>query len=490
MHPYPRLMRSPRESNRYLPHCHTQLKIPHDKPAHASYNDAMFPFASSRKMTGGLVFGPPAWMPQRIEETFDDSSATPPAHAGEQHGKDRQTSDAPRSRSALLALLEKIQLGRTSAIIPGLAEQLRHIADRPVRALVFNGLPTQPEFALPAALTRLAFDELFAGLEALQIALDPKRTLVVVDRHDFKTRRLWKRFLRRRPFSSRPITVKPLLNRYPQAHPTILTRSLFGKRLPVGSLPVRQSLLVVDPLTAWALARFLRDGQTFDCRPVQLFVQGVSAPRLVMGRLGQAAIPPPPPAVEAISGQAAPNDAPVIRPPAPDALLGETIAQFCKRHKVDVTGMQVIRNGMMAGEIVDPHSACISAATESITLREPVDVENPSACLACGWCVDVCPTGLTPVRLMQLSEKIPTGVDIAHGHLPASTPRANAGPNAVKSLLTSREARESLHCISCGLCSYVCPTRLPLMSETLRLRERVVAARPHPPEPHPPEAPA
>jgi electron transport complex protein RnfC len=435
----------------------------------------MFPFSSTRKMIGGLVFGQPAWMPERIEETFESSGAAAGDGGGEA-GSAKPT-DPPKSRAALLALLEKIHLDRTSAIIPGLAEQLRHAADRPIRAVVLNGLPTQPEFALPAALTRLALEELFAGLEALQIALDPKRTLVVVDRHDFRSRRLWKRFLRRRPFTSRPIAVKSLLNRYPQAHPTILTRTLFGKRLPVGSLPVRQSLIIVDPVTVWALGRFLRGGQVFSNRPVQVFVQGEVTPRVLMGRLGQAAAQPAVP-----ENQTIPGETPVVRPPTPDAALGETIAQFCKRHKIDIEGMQVIRNGMMAGEAVDPHATCISAATESITLRQPVEIENPSACLACGWCVDVCPTSLIPVRLMVLSEKIPTGVEIAHGQLPAAAPRTNAGPNAVASLLTSREARESLHCIACGLCSYVCPTRLPLMSETLRLRERVVAARPHHPE--------
>jgi Na+-translocating ferredoxin:NAD+ oxidoreductase subunit C len=210
-------------------------------------------------------------------------------------------------------------------------------------------------------------------------------------------------------------TIDLLLNRYPQAEPTILVRSLFGKKLPVGELPVRLGYLVVDAVTCWALGRYGRAGEKFTERPVQVFVPG-SVPRLVMGR------------------------------------LGEGLVEFCVRHRVPcaVETMQVIVNGMLAGRHVEPGVMTIEADTESVTLREPLVPEMPSACLACGWCVDVCPTRLNPVGLMELGRRL--------------------GEAALKK---SRAAAEARHCIGCGLCSYVCPTRLPLMAEAVRLRERI-----------------
>jgi electron transport complex protein RnfC len=97
----------------------------------------------------------------------------------------------------------------------------------------------------------------------------------------------------------------------------------------------------------------------------------------------------------------------------------------------------------------------LDAKTETIILRVPVESEKPAACLSCGWCVDVCPTGLTPVHLMELARK------------------TAAAPGADGAALRTRSAREARHCIACGLCSYVCPTRLPLMEQTLQLRARV-----------------
>ena len=37
------------------------------------------------------------------------------------------------------------------------------------------------------------------------------------------------------------------------------------------------------------------------------------------------------------------------------------------------------------------------------------------------------------------------------------------------------DALESRNCIGCGLCSYVCPTRLPLATQIIRLRTEISA---------------
>ncbi len=116
--------------------------------------------------------------------------------------------------------------------------------------------------------------------------------------------------------------------------------------------------------------------------------------------------------------------------------------------------MQLIVNGMMAGEEVDPTAAQIESFTESISVRQRPAAEEATPCFSCGWCLDVCPTGLNPVNLLDLAERAQRGIETA----------------AVNADMRSFEARESLHCIGCGLCSYVCPTRLPLTQQALLVR--------------------
>jgi electron transport complex protein RnfC len=383
-------------------------------------------------MVGGLYFGPPGWSPDRLLDARleDDAEAdrTP-----------ADLRDIPPDRDGFAKLLEQIGLGRTSGITPGLLEQMQELGKRDIRAIVLNLLPTQPEFAIGAGLTRAGMREMVEGLLAIQKVIQPRRMIVLLDRHDWRTWRLWRK-ARREQIKSNRKTAKTsgnkmrifdtsaVLNQYPLAHPTILMRRMFGKRLPVGRLPVRVNRVLVDPLTCWALGRWMRTGRRFTERPVQLFTRGQKdgAAKLIM------------------------------------ATLGETVSSVCDRHGVSTAGMQVIVNGMLAGEEIDPALARIETDTESISVRELPLPEYPTPCFSCGWCVDVCPTALNPVSLLKLAEEAQRGGG-AEGAVGAAE-------------LRSGEARESLHCIGCGLCSYVCPTRLPLTQRTLRLRGWVIGA--------------
>ena len=362
-------------------------------------------------MKGGLYFGPPAWSPDAIEGLPASETSS-------------GTREIPADRAAFVELLQSLGFGRTSAITPGLLEQSEDLGERRVRALVLNLLPTQPEDAIASALTRFSLNEMVHGLAALQKVSRARKVLIVVDRHDWRTRRLWRRALKRHK-CGRCQMVK-LLNRYPQAHPILLLRSLFGKRLAVGKLPTRANRFIVSPVACWALGRFILTGERYTQRPVQLFApmcQEHPAPRLVM------------------------------------ANIGESVADFCARlrvHSSPTAVLQIIVNGMLAGQEVDPATAQIQTDTESIAIRPRPALEQSTPCFSCGWCVDVCPTGLNPVNLLDLAE---------HASNPATPPNEPL----------SADAHESLHCVGCGLCSYVCPTRLPLTEATLRLRARIAS---------------
>src|SRR4051812_27409683 len=102
-------------------------------------------FTRRKWMKGGLYFGPAGWNPAEIE-FFADPDPVGPA----------PPKSLPEDRGELLQLLEGLKLGRTSPILPSLAEQLQELSARRMRALVLNLLPTQPEYALPSALSEAA----------------------------------------------------------------------------------------------------------------------------------------------------------------------------------------------------------------------------------------------------------------------------------------------------------------------------------------------
>ncbi len=372
-----------------------------------------------KRMTGGLHFGPPGWSPHEIE----NHSIPPASPTAERPIPPVASANDTRDCKAFLELLTRAGITRTSTIIPSISEQIADLSDRRIRSLVLNLLPTQPDFALPAALSIAAFDELREGITALQNFIRARRLTLVIDRQDHITARRWKKA---RADSLVNFEIISLLNRYPQSHHTVLLRTLFGKKLLPSELPTRANRFVVDPVACWALGRFLRTSQPLSHRPVQIFIcespRRTVAPRVVMAR------------------------------------LGEPVTDLLRRLGVTVANRQIILNGMLTGHEALPDAA-IASDTESIAVRLLPLEELASPCIACGWCVDVCPTQLNPVGLFDL----------------ARTAQGKRGSGVVTTITPTDG--ESLGCIGCGLCSYVCPTRLPLMQELLDLRAQAEIAQ-------------
>jgi Na+-translocating ferredoxin:NAD+ oxidoreductase RnfC subunit len=68
---------------------------------------------------------------------------------------------------------------------------------------------------------------------------------------------------------------------------------------------------------------------------------------------------------------------------------------------------------------------------------------NPDPCIRSGWCVENCPVRIHPAGLLEAAQDDDHVLAEHHG----------------------------LHaCIECGICSYVCPSRLPLLESIRYLR--------------------
>ena len=147
------------------------------------------------------------------------------------------------------------------------------------------------------------------------------------------------------------------------------------------------------------------------------------------------------------------------------ARIGETIAALCDHHHLKTAGMQVIVNGMLAGEEVDADRGARRTLHRK-RFRPRNSLGGTSDALLFLRVV----RGCLPHRI-EPRESVDVG-----GRAAAAT--AEPKPSSGRRNFAPGEARESMHCIGCGLCSYVCPTRLPLMQRTLRLRGWVVGEEP------------
>ena len=113
---------------------------------------------------------------------------------------------------------------------------------------------------------------------------------------------------------------------------------------------------------------------------------------------------------------------------------------------------KIISGGPMMGFAMFTTDTPITKTSSSILAftKDEVKANEPTACINCGRCVEVCPSRIIPSRLADLAER--------HDE------------EGFKKL-------EGLECIECGSCSYVCPAKRQLKQSIGTMRKIALANR-------------
>jgi len=99
---------------------------------------------------------------------------------------------------------------------------------------------------------------------------------------------------------------------------------------------------------------------------------------------------------------------------------------------------KVINGGPMIGKALSTLDVPVVKGSSGIVLirEEEASRKEVQPCIRCTRCVGVCPMGLEPYLLMNLSEK---------------------------TLFERMELEKVMDCMECGSCSYICPSARPLL---------------------------
>ncbi|HEV8605797.1 MAG TPA: 4Fe-4S dicluster domain-containing protein [Tepidisphaeraceae bacterium] len=194
--------------------------------------------------------------------------------------------------------------------------------------------------------------------------------------------------------------------RYPQADPTLLLYSLLARPLKPGFLPVEHGALVLDAAAALAVGNSL----LFD-QPM------LHVPVAVRDRLR--------------------NESQYVL-----AAVGTPV-----RDLLDWLEINPDRSAVFCGDLLAQNLATADTVVGASELKIhtlPPSSDSPSTpCVRCGWCVDQCPMAVHPARLLEASQQ-----EDKHMALSAGLE----------------------YCIECGICSYICPSQLPLASSIRKLK--------------------
>ncbi len=299
------------------------------------------------------------------------------------------------------------------------ADRLRDAADRGCRSLIVNAMESEPCVTVDWRILVERTDDVLDGARRLASLLGAEGVSLAVD----ASKRKMVAQLATKAHGS-AVRIVPLVNKYPQGHPALLTLLVLGREIPVGGDALDVGAFVITAGTVAAIESLVRSGMPMTQRPVT------------------------------VSGDA------VERPGNYTIAIGTPI-----RHVIEHVGLRRPPWGVIAGNpmtgvairrldtvVAKDTTALLLLADETVSgIMRDSALASPGPCTRCGWCLEDCPVGLDPRALL----------------------------NAAERRMLDRAAALHVHaCIGCGLCSYACPARLPLAALIRALRQQVPLPRP------------
>ncbi len=271
--------------------------------------------------------------------------------------------------------------------------------DKKIDIVVINGAECEPYLTADHRVMLEKPEEIVFGLKMMLKALGAEKGVIGIE--DNKTDAI--KVMEQAVEEEENITVTPLHTKYPQGAEKMLIQVTTGRIVPAGGLPLEVGVVNHNVGTAVAITDAVREGKPLIERVVTVTGSGINRPANLMVRVGT---------------------------------LVSDVVEACGGLK-DNTVKLVIGGPMMG--LAQPNSDIpVIKGTSGILALTDQDVylAESSPCIRCARCVDVCPVYLMPTSIAHASE---------HG------------------LYKKAEKLNAIDCFECGCCSYICPSKIPLV---------------------------
>lgn len=281
--------------------------------------------------------------------------------------------------------------------------------EKQIDAVLINGAECEPYLTADYRLMVERPKEVVEGLKILMKILGVQKGYVGIENNKPDAVAKMKEAA-----SGSGIEVLSLEVKYPQGAEKMLIKAILGREVPPRALPMDVGVVVQNVGTALAIYEAARFGKPLIERVVTVTGEGIAEPKNLMVRIG--------------------------------TKVSDLIDE-CGGFK-DGVG-KVISGGPMMGFALSSLDVAVTKGTSGILVIPEKDVfhaDEFGPCIRCGRCIDACAMGLTPSMLSVLSER---------GFY--------------------EEAKEYnlFDCFECGSCTYVCPSKRPIV-QLVRLAKSMV----------------
>lgn len=265
--------------------------------------------------------------------------------------------------------------------------------------LLINGVECEPYLTADHRLMLEKGKEILIGTKLLMKALGVSKAVVGIENNKPDAISHMKELAAE--FDG--ISVQPLKVKYPQGGEKQLIKAVVNREVPSGKLPIEVGCVVHNVGTAFAVYEAVQKNKPLVERVVTVTGDPVKKPSNFLVR------------------------------------IGTPIKELLEKAEADLenTG-KIVSGGPMMGKALNSTDVPVVKGTSGILLfrNENAKRVDLKPCIRCGRCILVCPMGLEPIYLAQVSEK-------------GDWEKA--------------ENEMVMDCIECGSCQYTCPSGRPLL---------------------------
>ncbi|HOV22264.1 MAG TPA: electron transport complex subunit RsxC [bacterium] len=265
-------------------------------------------------------------------------------------------------------------------------------------AVILNGCECEPFLTCDYRVLKENTEDVIIGLEIICKTLGVKKAYIGIEQNKIDIAEKIKKVIKNK---SCEIELKVLPKKYPQGSEKHLIKSITGKEVPSGGLPIDVGIVVFNVQTAISIKNAVCDGEPLIERVIT--VSGlVERPKNLRVKIGTS--------------------------------ISEVIT-YCEGELEE--GSKIVIGGPMMGmNIPSSDIPVIKGTTGILILPEEILPEEIEPCIRCGKCIDACPMNLCPAEIGRYAELKKW--------------------EEVEKLSVS-------DCIECGCCSYICPSKRPLV---------------------------
>ncbi len=265
--------------------------------------------------------------------------------------------------------------------------------------LVINAVECEPYLTADHRIMLEKADEIMIGCKLIQKTIGAENVLIGIENNKLDAIEHMTKVSKKYD----NINVFPLKVMYPQGGEKQLIKALLDREVPSGGLPIDVECVVQNVGTAFAVYEAVLKNKPLFERVVTITGKSVSNPTNVLARVGT----PINELIEVAGG--IPED----------------------------TG-KIVSGGPMMGKAVNSITIPVTKGTSGVLILPEEKSKRPENynCIRCARCVSVCPMGLEPYLIKNMSSI---------------------------QMFEELHNERVLDCIECGSCSYTCPAGIPLL---------------------------